>query len=84
MCFLQYFYDLKDECFNKLGTKLSNFLFFLFLLHHLTVLSVLVEPHAERHNVMSQKTRVVSNAVVGASDFKIEAASIKVCRVGGD
>jgi len=48
------------------------------------VLSVLVEPHAERHNVMPQKTRVFSNAVVGASDFEIEAASIKVCRVGGD
>jgi hypothetical protein len=53
-----------------------------FLLCHLTVLSILVELHAYRHNVMSQKARVF--AVVGASDFKIEAASIEVCRVGGD
>jgi hypothetical protein len=33
---------------------------------------------------MSQKTRVSNNAVGGASDFKIEAATTTVCRIGGD
>jgi hypothetical protein len=32
---------------------------------------------------MTQKTRVSSNAVGGASDFKIEAASTAVFRIGG-
>jgi len=36
------------------------------------------------HNVMPQETRFFSNAVVGVSYFKIEAAGITVSRVGGD